>query len=287
MTNKTIDLKELLLKRTEDMEPDGNVKEAVAAAEHLIPKNLMYEAESIEFKPETKPVRSSVLRTLSVDEAKEREDEMNRFIEEVLISGVDFGIVPHTSKPTLLKPGAEKILNFLGLVARTVIVNRVEDIQTGYFAYEAKVYVIDADGIVRGEGVGITNSKEGKYAKSTGFAVQNTVLKMAKKRAFVDVALNVGSLSARFTQDVEDLPLDPNVPFGKKPESLSGKSKEHTARPATQKQIAYLERLMAEHNTSVAALNKYTKEHWGVDDFHKLNGLQASELINKFQSAAG
>ncbi len=287
MTNNTIDLKELLLKRTEDMEPDGNVKEAVAAAEYLIPKNLMYEAESTEFKPETKPVRSSSLRTLSVDEAKEREDEMTRFIEEVMISGVDYGLVPHTSKPTLLKPGAEKILNFLGLVARTVIMNRVEDIQAGYFAYEAKVYVIDAEGVVRGEGVGITNSKEGKYAKSTGFAVQNTVLKMAKKRALVDAALNVGGLSARFTQDVEDLPLEPNTSFGKKPEGMSGKSRETVVRPATQKQIAYLERLMVEHNTSVAALNRYTMEHWGVDDFHKLNGLQASELINKFQGTAG
>lgn len=172
----TIDLKALLMKKTENMEPAEKAKETVAAAEAQIPKNLMYDAESTEFKPETRPVKSSAVRSLSVEEAKERDDEMNRFIEEVLISGVDYGIVPHTSKPTLLKPGAEKILNFLGLVARTVIVNRVEDIQAGYFAYEAKVYVIDADGIVRGEGVGITNSKEGKYAKSSGFAVQNTVL---------------------------------------------------------------------------------------------------------------
>ena len=282
MANNTIDLKALLMKKTENMEPAEKANENVAAAEAQIPKNLMYDAEATEFKPETRPVKSSAVRSLSVEEAKERDDEMNRFIEEVLISGVDYGIVPHTSKPTLLKPGAEKILNFLGLVARTVIVNRVEDIQAGYFAYEAKVYVIDADGIVRGEGVGITNSKEGKYAKSSGFAVQNTVLKMAKKRALVDAALNVGSLSARFTQDVEDLNIESDAPVGKNPEELRQRS--NTPRPASQKQIAYLERLMQEHNTSATAMNRFTMEHWGIEDYHKITGIQASELIEKFKA---
>ena len=282
MANNTIDLKALLMKKTENMEPAEKANENVAAAEAQIPKNLMYDAESTEFKPETRPVKSSAVRSLSVEEAKERDDEMNRFIEEVLISGVDYGIVPHTSKPTLLKPGAEKILNFLGLVARTVIVNRVEDIQAGYFAYEAKVYVIDADGIVRGEGVGITNSKEGKYAKSSGFAVQNTVLKMAKKRALVDAALNVGSLSARFTQDVEDLNIEPDTPMGKNPAELRSQPK--ASRPATTKQLQYLEKLMAQHGTTATAMNKYTMQHYGVADYRQVSGIQASEIIEKYKA---
>ena len=282
MANNTIDLKALLMKKTENMEPAEKAKENVAAAEAQIPKNLMYDAESTEFKPETRPVKSSAVRSLSVEEAKERDDEMNRFIEEILISGVDYGIVPHTSKPTLLKPGAEKILNFLGLVARTVIVNRVEDIQAGYFAYEAKVYVIDADGIVRGEGVGITNSKEGKYAKSSGFAVQNTVLKMAKKRALVDATLNVGAISGRFTQDVEDMNIEPDTPMGKNPEELRSQPK--ASRPVTTSQLQYLEKLMKQHGTTATAMNKYTMQHYGVADYRQVSGIQASEIIEKYKA---
>ena len=37
------------------------------------------------------------------------------------------------------------------------------------------------------------------------FNYVNTILKMAKKRAFVDAILQVASLSEMFTQDIEDL----------------------------------------------------------------------------------
>lgn len=67
---------------------------------------------------------------------------------------------------------------------------------------EQVIKEINEAGVVKGEGIGITNTREGKYAKSNGYAVQNTVLKMAKKRALVDAALNVGNLSARFMQDI-------------------------------------------------------------------------------------
>ena len=285
MATKQIDLRALLAQKTAGIVPAENAIEVIEAVERSIPRNLLFDAEATEFKPETKPVRGSSIKRLTVDEAKESDDEMNRFIDEVLVSGVDYGIVPHTSKPTLLKPGAERILNFLGLVARTVIVNRVEDIQAGYFAYEAKVYVIDADGLVRGEGVGITNSKEGKYAKSTGFAVQNTVLKMAKKRALLDATLNVGAISGRFTQDVEDMNIEPDTPMrkmGKNPETLKQNTK--APRPASMKQIQYLARLMEQHNTSAASMNKYTLQHYGVEDYRQISGIQASELIEKYKS---
>ena len=284
MATRQIDLKALLAQKTEGIVPAENAQKVIEAAERSIPKNLLFDAEAAEFKPETKPVRGSSIRSLTVEEAKERDDEMSRFIDEVLVAGVDYGIVPHTSKPTLLKPGAEKILNFLGLIARTEVVNRIEDIGAGYFAYECKVFVIDRDGVVRGEGVGITNSKEGKYAKSTGFSVQNTILKMAKKRALVDATLNVGSLSGKFTQDVEDMNLEPDASVGKNPEELKKEQQPKPPRRATKKQIEYLEKLMAQHNSSAAAMNKYTREHYGVEDYRQINGIQASELIEKYKA---
>lgn len=297
---KQIDLKALLESRMGEIEPAEGSKAAIEGAEMNVPRNLMFDAESTEFKPETKPVTASGARGLTVEEARTFNDEMNRFIESVLVAGTDYGVIPHCNKPTLLKSGAEKILNYLGLIARTEIVNRVEDYNTGFFSYECKVFLIDYNGVVRGEGIGITNTREGKYAKSSGYAVQNTVLKMAKKRALVDAALNVGNLSARFTQDMEDLKElnpEPGKPDngntgsnGRKPEALKPKAPEPAAepkeKPATKKQLTLLEKLMKESNSSENALNKYIMNHWGVEDYRKVTGVQASILIEKFQEAA-
>jgi protein tyrosine phosphatase len=58
------------------------------------------------------------------------------------------------------------------------------------------------------EGLGSCNTKERKYIKQDPYTMDNTVLKMAKKRAFVDATLLVGSLSDLFTQDIEDMDLN-------------------------------------------------------------------------------
>lgn len=281
---KQIDLKALLESKMGNIEPLEGSKIAIERAEMSVPHNLMFDAESTEFRPETKPVTASGARGLTVEEAKSFDDEMNRFIDAVLIAGVDYGIIPNCKKSTLLKSGAEKILNYLGLIARTEISNRVEDYNIGFFSYEAKVYLIDYNGVIKGEGIGITNTREGKYAKTNGYAVQNTVLKMAKKRALVDAALNVGNLSARFTQDVEDMNIEPDSTGGKNPEELKQESKQKADRPVTQKQLKYLETLMSQHNTSAEAMNKYCKTNFGVDDYKKITGVQASTLIEKFKA---
>ena len=173
MGKNTIDLKALLESKMGSFEPSEDAKTVIETAEKKIPHNLMFDAESTEFKPETKPVTASGARGLTVEEAKTFDDEMNRFIDTVLIAGVDYGVIPHCNKPTLLKSGAEKILNYLGLIARTDISNRVEDYNVGFFSYEAKVYLIDYNGVVKGEGIGITNTREGKYAKSNGLVPSN------------------------------------------------------------------------------------------------------------------
>lgn len=285
--SKQIDLKSLLESKVGNVEPTEASKIAIERAEMNVPHNLMFDAESTEFKPETKPVTASGARGLTVEEAKIFDDEMNRFIDTVLIAGVDYGIIPNCKKPTLLKSGAEKILNYLGLIARTEVTNRVEDYNVGFFSYEAKVYLIDYNGVVKGEGIGITNTREGKYAKTNGYAVQNTVLKMAKKRALVDAALNVGNLSARFTQDVEDMNIESDNVGGKNPDELKqgAKPKASASKPATKKQITFLEKLMQEAGSSPEAMNRYVQKNYSIEDYHKASALIVSELIEKFQNA--
>lgn len=279
---KQIDLKALLESKVGNLEPDKGVQKAIEKAEISIPKNLVFDMESTEFKPETKPVTSSGVRRLTVEEAKLFDDEMNRFIDAVLIPNIDYGLIPNCKKPTLLKSGAEKILNYLQLIARVCISNRVEDYNENFFSYEVIIHLLDYNGVVKGEGVGIANTREAKYAKSSGYAVQNTVLKMAKKRAFVDATLNVGNLSARFTQDVENMNLEYDIYEGKNPEELKKPSK--TPRLATNKQIQYLEQLMQQHGNTPETMNRYVKQAYGIDNYTKVTAVQISELIEKYKA---
>ena len=57
----------------------------------------------------TLPSRSHVQATL------QQVEEFRALIQSELREGPDYGTIPGTSKPTLLKPGAEKITKLLGL----------------------------------------------------------------------------------------------------------------------------------------------------------------------------
>lgn len=91
----------------------------------------------------------------------------------------------------------------------------------------------------------------------------------------------VGTLSNRFSQD-ED--LVETITAGKNIDELRQPQKAKMDKPVTQKQLQYLERLMAEHNTSVDAINKYVQTNYSVEDYKKITGTQASALIEKFKS---
>ncbi len=126
-------------------------------------------------------------------------------IQKAVKPGHDIGIIPGTDKPTLLKPGAEKIVMMMGLSSCYEIMDKVEDYDKGFFSYNIRC-TLSRQGLDICEGVGNCNSRETKYAKSDPYSIANTILKMAKKRAYVDAALSVASLSDIFTQDLEDLP---------------------------------------------------------------------------------
>ncbi len=274
MKAEQIDLKGLLERDLGLFTHDKGAKTALNQLEKIIPRNLMYDAESTEFKPETRPMSANLARGLTVEEAKTIDDEMNRFIDVVLIEGIDYGFIPNCPKPTLFKSGAEKILSYLGLIARTRIVNRVEDYNTAFFSYESKVYLIDVNGIVRGEGVGVTNSKEEKYAKSNGFNVQNVILKMSKKRALVDAALNVGNLSSRFTQDIEDVNSVSESKGDFESEALK------LQKQVSDKQYQYLCNLIKTTNITQEDFQNLLTEQLQVKSWKELNSASMSKLID-------
>ncbi len=92
---------------------------------------------------------------------------INRFQDIVhanLVRDQDFGIIPGTSKPTLLKPGAEKIAKLLGLADTYEILDRQENWDKPFFRYLIKCKLVSVTtGTVISEGLGECNSMESKY----------------------------------------------------------------------------------------------------------------------------
>lgn len=151
-----------------------------------------------------------IIEGLKIDRVQDSMQKIQQFqkvVQGALSEGHDYGAAfSGSSKPSLLKPGAEKILMLMGLSSVYEIMEQVQDYEDGFFAYTIKCLLI-RNGVVITEGLGHCNSKEKKYDsdKQDKYMLGNTCLKMAKKRAQVDAALTVGSLSNIFTQDLEDM----------------------------------------------------------------------------------
>lgn len=125
-------------------------------------------------------------------------------VEKNLNNGQDFGVIPGTNKPTLLKPGAEKIQMLMGVTSEYEVTTKIEDYERGFFAYTVRC-TLSKGGTKITEGLGSANTKEKRYRNQDVFMIVNTVLKMAKKRAQIDATLTIASLSNVFTQDIEDM----------------------------------------------------------------------------------
>lgn len=74
----------------------------------------------------------------------------------------------------------------------------------GLYRYLVLCRLYTGDNREVGQGVGAASSLESKYIRAPRDS-ENTILKMAKKRAMVDAVLTAAGLSDRFTQDTEDV----------------------------------------------------------------------------------
>lgn len=113
-------------------------------------------------------VRAEFMPVLSLEQAVARRNAIVEFTSTILRAEVDYGVVPGTNKPTLLKPGAEKLCTQFGLTPSFERMDTVRD-WTGqttggeplfYFEYRCRLY---RNGVAVGEGIGSCNSWEKKY----------------------------------------------------------------------------------------------------------------------------
>ena len=154
----------------------------------------------------------SIIENISLQQIQGTLTKITQFqqlVQSQLKQNHDYGVIPGTPKPTLLKPGAEKILMLMGLRSEFEIVDSTRDFEKGFFQYQVRCKLYRGDTLIT-EGLGAANTKESRYLKHDPYTIDNTVLKIAKKRALIDAVLLVASLSEVFTQDIEDIDLKGN-----------------------------------------------------------------------------
>ncbi len=109
-----------------------------------------------------------LMPVLDIALARKRRDFMLEVTRDLMIKDVDYGIIPGTAKPCLLKPGAERLCSFFGFTPEFISDNLIED-WTGaehggepLFHYRYKCR-ISKNGIIFGEGLGSCSTWESKY----------------------------------------------------------------------------------------------------------------------------
>lgn len=254
------------------------------------------------------PVEVLAPKPMANQEWTDRWADFQVFVQSQLISDVDYGKIPGVAKPSLWKPGAEKISARYLVRPHIVKEEKTEDWDKGLFCFDTTVELrrIDSD-VIMGEGVGSCNSyeekyrytwlskaklgdrtdyvesrnKKGRYGEYTEYKVErkdlasirNTVQKMAFKRAFVAAALTLSCASQIFTQDVEDFENGEIV----KPKSTSqqkSKLRGETNKPSSEKTP-----LKKQTNaTGLAPLELSTDHELTLFQVKQINGLR--ERIN-------
>lgn len=167
-----------------------------------------------------------------------RVNRIQEVMRSVFKEGTHYGRIPGTDKPALYKAGSEVILMTFHIGVEPI----AEDLSVpDCFRYRVAARGLLASGEIVGVGIGEASTDEEKYrwrkavcdqefdetaedrrrvkwfkgkdgayqvkqVRTNPADVANTVLKMAKKRAQIDMTLTATAASDVFTQDIEDLP---------------------------------------------------------------------------------
>jgi|SRR5215831_37798 len=180
---------------------------------------------------------------MSIDNVLAQVHKVQELMRLVMKDGEHYGVIPGTDKPTLLKPGAEKLCMTFRLNPDYDTLREVESPQLVSYVVKCTLTHIPT-GQVWATGLGACNSREKKYRftsvamdpqpswneqeelKAAGkgyrkrvgqkwlfmqriendnaYEYSNTIAKMAAKRALVAAVLNATAASDIFTQDMED-----------------------------------------------------------------------------------
>lgn len=213
---------------------------------------------------------------------KENRAALMGWIREALVEGTDFGRIQTKrgpSKPSLWKPGAEKICGMLGVTVHYPNLSAYEQAALAGSTLAAIILrceLHDSQGRTVAEGIGARSLQQDG-------GDLNKALKMAGKSAHIDAALRMAGLSEVFTQDIEDVkPVKEAQPV-----EVSREQEEPVA-PAkiTSTMHKLLETQIREFDLERARVKAWISKAWGVEHFPDLNLRQFEKLVSKLEQWA-
>lgn len=172
-----------------------------------------------------------VFHELTVDDVVNQTRKIQEVMSRVMKKNTHYGVIPGCDKPSLYKPGAEKLLLTFRLrpefhtdlnaedpnatIDWTRIVTdkktgkkkEIQGTTKGYFEYKSLctlVHIISNEIFVQ-DASGSCNNFEKRYRWANPNDIKNTVRKMSEKRSLVAAVLMALAVSDIFTQDIEDL----------------------------------------------------------------------------------
>lgn len=225
--------------------------------------------------------------------------EIRDLIKSMLKEGRDYGIIPGTKKPSLWKPGAEFFLVSCRCLAKFEIVEKEIDhdrpiqyidkygnkkLSLGIYRYVIRCMVYDYNGVEISQCIASCSTMESKYVyRPRDF--ENTVLKMAEKRAYIGATLTALALSDLFTQDTEDNPDLYRSKSSNKTQQAPKPKPQNTAPPGYQPENENHKKALVE----ALKRNKVEPQLW--DNIEKLivgKPMAAlPEIIRKFDESQG
>jgi hypothetical protein len=270
-------------------------------------------------------------KPLTAAEIRANVNLIQEVMTAVMKKDVHYGTIPGTQKPTLYKAGSEKIL----ATFRIAVELDVDDLSSGdCFRYRVKARGIVPSGEVIGCGIGECSTDEEKYRwrgvaserewdatpedrkrikygksyetkqiRTNPADLANTVLKMAKKRAQIDLTLTATAASDVFEQDIEDLPEEYREGMrGEQPKSGKPEVKQPQSKKLTESQTEYFPRIKAALDTlhgndveskkstlkkesTIPAKGDYPEKE-GIDDYRSLDGKRLEILAHKLEKLA-
>lgn len=272
------DLKYKLAKKINTIEADDPINNAESIKKdtnNVITLNSTENNKSISIVPDF---------AITLNDAKNRVELLQSFVKEMMIINIDYGFIPSCSKPSLFKSGAEKLCDIFGFSKKIEILNRVEDWEKALFHYEIKTILINKKtGLIEAEGIGSCNNRERKYKNQDGYSIVNNILKMAKKRAFIDAVLSATRSSGLFTQDMEDnlLPLNNgnDDKYITKIQNNNTNGSAETRYLQNKKYHYELISIIKENNIPTSEIKELIKKRYKVSQIKQLSSPQICDFI--------
>jgi len=229
----------------------------------------------------------------TAEEIKAQVTRIQQVMQAVMKNNTHYGVIPGTHKPTLYKAGSEVLLR-IRAVGRHQTTSIIVGIGVGECSSNEEKYkwrdaICDEEfdsadedrrriKYQRQQGGGVRNRYQIRTEPSD---IANTILKMAKKRAQIDMTLTALAASDIFTQDAEDLPesmrpMTDDQPRGK-PDTQAPQANGEGDGPrmATNKQIGLVRAKVDDAGIPETAFF----EHFKIADFNDLQFDQVNTAL--------